>query len=76
MDHVEGGYRLVQHDELGLCREGTGYGNTLALATAELVRISVAVKGLEADHFQQFVDLTLDLLFCQTLVRDERLGDD
>src|SRR5690242_16351476 len=39
--HVEGGDRLVAHDELGLHREGTRDGNALALAARKLVRISL-----------------------------------
>ena len=46
--HVQRGNRLVADDELGVERQGACDADALALSAGELVRIAVAVIGLQA----------------------------
>jgi hypothetical protein len=39
--HVQGGYRLVKDDQLGIRRQGSGESDPLPLAPAELVGESI-----------------------------------
>jgi hypothetical protein len=50
---VEGGGRLVGHDERGIEREGSGDRHPLALAAAQLVRVAAQHPGRQPDHLQQ-----------------------
>jgi hypothetical protein len=54
--HVERGHRLIAHDEIGLCREGTGDPDTLTLTTAELVRVSVEHLWVEHRTRQPWIE--------------------
>ena len=51
---------LVSEDKLGMTDEGTGYGDTLLLATRELVGIFVAL-GLKPHILESLVDAALAL---------------
>jgi hypothetical protein len=51
--HVERRDRLVEHDQVRLEREGPGDPDALPLAAGELVRVAVAVLGLQPDGGQQ-----------------------
>ncbi len=55
--HVERRHRLVADDDLGVERETAGDADALTLTARELVRVTVDVLGVEADHVQQFLDL-------------------
>src|SRR5688572_9059900 len=48
--HIERRYRLVGNDERRIERERPGHPYSLALATAELVRIAIEGPGIEADE--------------------------
>ena len=48
-EHVEGGHRLVEHDDLGLQRERTRDRDALALAARQLVRVA-ADEGARQRH--------------------------
>jgi len=54
--HVEGGDRLVQHDEARVGRQRPGDGDPLPLAAAELVGKQRGHVGLEADQLQHLLD--------------------
>ena len=73
---VERGGRLVEHDELGVQRQGPRDGDALALAAAELVRAAPQVLRPQADHLQQREDAVLQLPAAQVRLRAERLGDE
>ena len=53
--HVQGGHRLVADDQLGLCGQGPGNHDPLALAAGELVGIAVHVGLVEAHHLQELL---------------------
>ena len=53
---VEGAGRLVEHDEVGIEREGSGDGDALPLPAGELVRVAVEVLASHADAFEQCDD--------------------
>ena len=52
--HVEGGYRLIEHQEAGIEGQRPGHADALALPAGELVRVAVDDAGIEADQPQQF----------------------
>uniref|UniRef100_A0A6J7MXT6 Unannotated protein n=1 Tax=freshwater metagenome TaxID=449393 RepID=A0A6J7MXT6_9ZZZZ len=52
--HVEGRHRLVEHEDLRVEGERPCHADALALATGELVRVPVAVLGIQPDDAQQF----------------------
>jgi hypothetical protein len=47
--HVQRRYRLVSDNQLGVQHQGTGNSDTLALTTAELMRITAGMIAAEAD---------------------------
>jgi hypothetical protein len=74
--HIEGGDRLVGHDQLRPGREGPGDADPLALAAGELVRIAVEVGGGEAHDIEEFGHLAPYLRGVAVPVDVQRLGDD
>ncbi len=50
--HVQRRYRFVQHDQPGSRGQRPGDGDTLALATAEFVRVSLGVEGVQSHYVQ------------------------
>ena len=54
--HVERRHRLVGDDELRLERQRPGQADPLPLAAAELVRIALEVRRVEADEPEQLRD--------------------
>src|SRR5206468_5991343 len=54
--HVQGGDRLVAHDERGVDRQGSGDADALALAAGELVRVAVGEVRVQAHQAQQLLD--------------------
>ena len=75
--HVQGGYRLVGDDELGLHRQSPGDADALALAAGELMGVAIGLLGTEAYPLQQVDRLLLRLRFAGTqLVEEHRLGED
>ena len=74
--HVQRGDRLVGDDELRLHREGARHADALALASGELVRVTVREVRVEADDLQQLLH-TLGLGLALREVMDlDRLADD
>ena len=73
---VEGGHGLVTDDQLGIEGEGPGDADTLALAAAELVRVTVVEVGVQTHHPQQLLDPRVLGLAVHDLEVGERLGDD
>jgi hypothetical protein len=53
---VEGGHRLVGHDELRMQRQGAGNANALALSSAEFVGEALQDRFVEADGAEEFDD--------------------
>jgi hypothetical protein len=53
---VERGDRFVGDDEVGLARQGAGDADALALTAGELVRVPVAVVGVQPDGLEQLPD--------------------
>ena len=51
--HVEGGDRLVEHEQRRLERQRPGDADPLALPAGELVREPVAVLRVETDQLEQ-----------------------
>ena len=60
--NVQSGDRFVADDESGVHGKGTGDGYALPLPAGELMRVSVKMRFIEADAFQQFDDPFLALL--------------
>jgi hypothetical protein len=50
--------RLVQYQQLGLHRKGPGDGQTLALPSAELMRMAMDEAGVEAHDLQKLLHLS------------------
>jgi hypothetical protein len=73
--HVERGDRLVEHDHLGLEGERAGDADPLPLAAGELVRIAVAVLGVEPHGLEQLADPAPAVLAVKA-VDLQRLGED
>ncbi len=74
---VERGDRLVEHQHPRLERERAGDADALALAAGELVRVPVAVLGVEPDELEQLGDARLALLVVLPQpVHLQRLADD
>ena len=73
---VERAHRLVEHDELGVERQGAGDADALALPAGELVRVALGVLGVEAHRVQQLGDPLLALGLGADAVDLERLADD
>ena len=73
---VEGGNRLVGHDQLRPKGEGPGDANTLPLAAAELMRIAVVEVGVETDDSQEFLHALVLGLAAQQAKVFQRLRDD
>src|SRR5215831_9389514 len=67
--HIERRHRLIAYDEIGLCRERTGYPDTLTLTAAELVRVSVQHLRVEPHDAEQLNRLLATLFgrLCQTV---------
>jgi hypothetical protein len=57
--HVEGGYRLVCHDQLGIESQGPGQADTLALTAGELVGIPLHDGAAKPHLVEQGPDLLL-----------------
>ena len=73
--HVEGGDRLVAHDDVGVQRHGARDGDALALAAGQLVRVA-AHGGLgQLDHVEQPAHTLLTALLVADLVDAQRLLD-
>ena len=53
---IEGADRLVGEQQCRSCHDGAGYGDALALAAGELVRIAVDDIGLEPGGNQRLAD--------------------
>ncbi len=78
--HVEGGGRLVEHDELRFQHHRPGDRDALALAAGKFVRIAPARRGIEADLFQCCGDALIALAVRQRLLVDlqtlaDNIGD-
>ena len=69
--HVQGGYRLVGDDELGLHRQSPGDADALALAAGELMGVAIGLLGTEAYPLQQVDRLLLRLRFAGTQLVEE-----
>ena len=54
--HVERRHRLVEHQERRVERQRARQTDPLPLAAAELVRIPLEVRGIEADEAEQLRD--------------------
>ena len=54
--YVEGGHRFVADDQFGLDSECSGYGDSLKLTTAKLVRIAMCKVAWQADHVEELPD--------------------
>ena len=75
--HVERGHRLVEDQHLGPQRQRAGDADALPLAAGELVRVPVAVLGVEADGAQQVSrPSAAGLVAAVQAVDAQRLGDD
>ena len=58
---IQGGYRLIANDELGLEGQGAGDAHPLSLAAAHLVGIAAGHKGIQTDHLEKLVHSILTL---------------
>jgi hypothetical protein len=71
---VEGGHRLVEEQDLGAPREGSGQSDTLALAAGQLSRLRIR-QSCDAEPFEQVAPLAAregDVLLDRQ-VREERV---
>ena len=73
---VEGGDRLVAHDQVGIDRERPGDADPLALAARELVRIAPRMLGQQADDGQKLAGALLALGLGVQAVHGHRLDQD
>ena len=75
--HIEGRDGLVADDEFGLHCQGAGYADALALATGELVGITVDETRIQVDLHQQFLgEIQAVLLAHVAMVYQQGFGDD
>ena len=74
--HVERRHRLVEDQERRVQRERARQADALALAAAELVRIAIEVRRVQADEAEQLGDARRARGAVAEPVDDERLLDD
>ena len=74
--HVQGGDRLVEDDDLRLEGEGPGDGDALALTAGELVGVAAHDRARQGDHVEQLGDARLALLGGADPVDPQRFLDD
>ena len=61
-DRVDGAEGLVHEEHLGIGAESPSHTDTLRLSAGELLGIALReLRGVEADHVEQFVDARADL---------------
>jgi hypothetical protein len=71
---IEGGDRLVAHDQVGIDGERAGDADPLALAARELVRIAPRLLGQQADDIEKLAHAALALGLGVQPVHRHRLG--
>src|SRR6185295_9926445 len=69
------GERLVEHEQLGLERQGARDADALALSAGELVRVALGVRNRQADRLEELVHAPLALGARAAGVDHERLLD-
>ena len=74
--NVECRGRLVEYQQPRLQRDRARHRDALALAAAELVRVSLDRGRRQADHVEQFGDASIELGACEPLVGEDGLGND
>src|SRR5215831_6312721 len=74
--HVEGGDRLVKHDQLRKESQGPGDRNALTLPARKFVRKQIRGAGWQTDEVKQVQHAAARLGGDEPLVGDQRLGDD
>ncbi len=75
--YIQGGNRLVAHDEFRIDRKGACDSDALALSSGELMRKAAGVLPVKSHHFQKLVDPLGSLLPAATEPVDvQSLGND
>ena len=74
--NIQGGYRFVEHHQLGIGRQGAGNRYALPLSAAELVRIQVGLVWAQANLCHYFRDPVVGFLARDLAVCPEGLGYD
>ena len=64
--HVEGGGRLVGHDQLGVAGQRHRDHHPLLLAAGQLVRVAAGARGVETDLLEQLGDPARDRLVTES----------
>ena len=72
--HIQGGYRFIQHNQLGVQGQPPGNSQALPLSAAELVGVKVGVVGTQAHIPQQLIHSRRDFLPRRRPVNGHRLG--
>ena len=67
-EHVEGGDRLIQHNDLGPQGQSPGDGHALALAPGELIGVAPHGRAGQGDHVEKLGDALTALLTTSHIV--------
>ncbi len=73
--HIESGDRLVGDDQLGLGGEGAGDGDALALPAAELVRVFLHLRRVQAHRAHEVAHRGGELATAQGTPRANRFRE-